>query len=404
MNEPTILLQHLHDELTRVAAEVAGEMVLSDERLSLLQGNVRLTAAMFDDPNSHPAMAHCHVTAEIGKPGDSLDACVVGVHPERSSALADAARVWVDLVAGPILSLVHARPVLGAAHFDGNDPTGVPGAHGFVGPMGWRWVSPEEAPNFGGELSLFDYASQMAPPSTLHIAKATLTACGESGWRRNLEIDGHAATHEDDRFGPHVPAPPQGIGARFAVFHFADQPDWLEKRRRLDEALLRFTSAFDETKTIDGAADDLQREGFDRELVNQIVALAPLAAGRVVFGSLGVKFSPEFMRIKRDGSLEEGLWLMRDPVFARGKAIFASLGSEYAEAVKNIALTGAELNAINNALNSGSKLQDLTMAPPILLDPGVSDEAVEAALAKLQKWRPHGNEPAPTQKPWWRFW
>jgi hypothetical protein len=151
-----------------------GEVSFSDDRLSLLDGAVRLRAAVYDDPGASPEMAHCHVTAEMGAHGEPLDACVVGIHAERPKALAEVARVWVDLVAGPVLSLLHGRPVLGAEHFDGSDPAGVLGAHGFVGPMGWRFVPPEFRPE-AFATRLFDFAAEMAPPARVHIAKTTLT-------------------------------------------------------------------------------------------------------------------------------------------------------------------------------------------------------------------------------------
>jgi hypothetical protein len=191
---------------------------------------------------------------------------------------------------------------------------------------------------------------------------------------------------------------------RFAVFHFADQPQWLEQRQGLDDALYRFVTAFQETQSVDEAADVLQRQGLDSKLVNQIAALTPLAAGRVLYGSTGVKFPQDFMRIRADGSLEEGLLLMRQPVFARGKALFAILmGSEHAEAVQNLALTGAELHAISGALHAGSQLEDLELSPPIVFD-DASDEAAEAAMTKLQGWRPPGSPSPKPHKPWWRFW
>jgi hypothetical protein len=404
-NDSAVVLQNIRDTLTRLAAGLAGEMSFADDTLSLLSGKVRLTAAMYDDPAGSPAMAHCHVTTEIGNAGEPLDACVVGLHSERSKALAEVARVWVELVAAPILSLVHARPVLGAVHFDGSDPAGVLGAHGFVGPMGWRWAPPGFNPVTFGDVMLFDYAAEMAPPAVVHIAKTTLTACGEAGWRRNLEIDGHGAAHEEDRWALHVAAPPQGIGVQFAVFHFADQPHWLKQRQRLDDALYRFVTAFQETQSVDAAADILQHQGADSKLVNQIAALAPLAAGRVLYSATGARFPPEFMRARADGSLEEGLLLMRQPVFARGKALFAMLmGGEHAEAVQNLALTGAELHAISGALHAGSELEDLELAPPIVFDVDVSDEAVEAATAKLRSRRPQRGASPKSQKPWWRFW
>ncbi|MBI3926631.1 MAG: hypothetical protein HY319_13905 [Armatimonadetes bacterium] len=228
-----ILLSALHQELSRQPPDVVGRLELSDDVLSLLDGQAELTVEVRDDAGAHPALAHCHILTRIRRwPEERLDACVVGIHREPQQALQDAARTWVESVAGPLLSLVHARPVMEARAFDGSQPGGVAGCRGFVGPMRLRLASPAIDLERFREARVFEYASAMAPPCVIHLAKVTLEPTGQGTWKRNLEIDGHAASHAERIWTQGPPAPAEGVLSQFAVFHFEDQPEFIERRRR----------------------------------------------------------------------------------------------------------------------------------------------------------------------------
>jgi hypothetical protein len=386
MDETTIVLQTIREQLRQVPSDIVGDVSLPADVLSVLGGTVRLRAIVHRKPSDHPAVAHAHLIAEISG-YDPLDACLVGIHPERREALAEVGRVWASLVAGPILSLVHARPVLGATHFDGSQLPGVLGCHGFLGPLGGRSFGNDFSVDAFSELPVFDFAAELAPPRALHIAKVTLMAQGEGRWNRNLEIDGHEATATDAPWIQAGPVASQGIVVQFAVFHFADQPDWVERRRQADDAIQRYVTAVRTTESLQGAIEVLAKEGASADLIEQLAAFVPMACARLVFASAGVPFSPVYVRVKRDGSLEE-LALMHQPVFARSLLICGSLmAGELQETVKNLALSSAELHAVNNALNAGSKLENLQPVPAIIPDPDASDEVIARAVKELQQRR-----------------
>jgi hypothetical protein len=171
------------------------------------------------DPDAHPSLAHVHVISAIGHgPVATLDACVVGMDPDRRRALEDAAAMWLGLAGAPILSLLHGQPLLGARHFSGDAAWGVKDRHGFVGPVYARFAAEaidlealESAPLFAGVATL-------ARGEGVHLAKVTLSAV-RGRWHRILELDGHGAQREDDDFDAGVRAPASScVASCFAVF------------------------------------------------------------------------------------------------------------------------------------------------------------------------------------------
>jgi hypothetical protein len=291
---------------------------------------------------------------------------------------------------------------MGAVHFGGSEPWGVTGCHGFVGPAITRMFESEIDLAPLQNASIFDYADALAPPGLVHLAKVTLEATSQR-WRRNIEIDGHEAFHSDSDWNTGLPPTSKGLISQFAVFHYADQPQVIEQRRRIDEAIRRFVAAFQETSDTDLAADWLESAGFDTDLVHEVLTVVPIAFGRVVVGALGLTFSPYFTRINREGETQT-LKLMQQPVFARSTVLSAEmLASPHRETVKAMGLTSGEVRAINRALQAGSKPQDLVLAPPLIVAPGTDQSAIDQAIKRLQQHLrpPPASKPA---KPWWRLW
>lgn len=404
-DEVAVLLQVIRDELEKQGPTVVGHLVLTDETLSILDGKAKLSAVIHDDPGAHPAVAHCHIIADTSVQGGSLDACVVGAHSDRREALADAGRTWVETVAAPFLSLMHARPVMEAAHFDGFEGWGVSGCHGFVGPIRARFFErPFDLAVFS-DAPVFEYAAEMAPPGAVHLAKVTLQAIGNGGWNRTLDVDGHSASHEDHPWDIGLAAPSQGIASIFAVFHYGDQPASIKARQKTDEAIRRFVSAFQATGNPEKAANYLRDEGIEADLVHQVATLAPLAFGRMVVASIGASCAPDFIRVRRDGTVEQNVRLMHQPVFARSMALTREfMNGEFLDAVKRLSLESPEVRVINDALLSGSKPSNLKVSSPIIPDPEVSANAVERAIGRLRDCAQQNRTAVKIAKRWWKFW
>lgn len=415
-NEAHLVLRAIHSRLGEQDAQVVGTLALNEHELSVADGNVRLRAIVLHDPEWHPSIAHCHVVADFGR-GElavPLEACVVGVDDDRKRALANVAQSWVAAVAGPIFSLLRAREVMGATHFDGSERWGVAGCHGFAGPLIGRMIPDGFDLSVLSEAPTFDSVAEMAPPGVLHLAKVTLRP-GEGGrWVRSIELDGHAAAHEEQGWDAPVPAPANGVISQFALFHFGGQVAAVDERRRTDDAIRRFVSIFGRTgDTVSAERELLESGAADVVLAHDVAQFVPLALGRIIFGAMGPTFSPEFVRVMSNGQTVTGLRLMRQPVFARTLSAIGHemLAGEHREAARRLALSGPEFNAINNALNAGVTLENSKLLPTVVPDPDASADAIERAMARHLK-APGAPPPPPAQssatprasKPWWRFW
>jgi hypothetical protein len=174
--------------------------------------------------NDHPALAHVHVELRVRNSDRALEACVVGVGSARAEALSAAAHSWVLLVAAPLLSLVHTRPLLDAEHFTGEQPWGVPDRHGFVGPASARGDVDSIEMGSLGSAPFFTGADELAGDGRLHLVKSIVTNV-DGKWKRTLELDGHAATRIDDDYQLGIKAPERfAICTRFAVFFAGHDP------------------------------------------------------------------------------------------------------------------------------------------------------------------------------------
>jgi len=408
-DEAAYVLKVIHDELRKQGEAVVGALELREDCVLAHQGNLVIQAEVLREAGDASSMAHCHVTARIvGSRGGSepLDACVIGVASQRESALAKAGEKWVSNVSCCFFSLLHAKPVMQAAHFGGKDPWGVPDCHGFAGPLtGMFFEKAEAIGSLQGE-GVFDCAAALAPPGIVHLAKVVLDAQGEKGWKRTVEIDGHEAVYEEERWNTKVAAPGRGIVTQYAMFHFADQQDVIEKRRRIDEAIEAFVLAFAELKDTDKSADILEKRGFDPGLANLVALMVPSACFRVIFGRSGLTFARDCVRVYKDGTNSVGK-VMQEPIFARTMVLCGKfIPRGIVEAIKSLASLSAEMNAVNAALQGGSKLGDLQMLPSIFPDVGVSNAAMEKAFGLMKTFaKPAAAKGVEAKaKPWWKTW
>lgn len=405
MSESQIVLQALHDALAKVDPEVIGGLELKNDSLWAFQNNLRLEAIVYQDPDAHTDSAHCHIVSHLGNDtSGNLDACIVGFGDNRESAIRDAAKVWVQVVGGPVFSMLNARPVLGAEHFDGSQIYGVAGSHGFVGTLIGRLLpgAVDLAPLI--ELNVFDYADAMAPPGMMHLAKTTMNA-SPNGWTRHVEINGHRASHLDNPWPVDFASPQHGIAIQFALFHYGDNPAAVAERQEIDDAIRGFVAKYAETRDLFDAEDRLAETTVGPELAHDISNAIPIAFGRVMFGDIGVEYPRDYIRITRDGLPIDGLHLMRNPVFARCKMLAFEIQESDVDSFKEISLLGAEINTINNAMNAGSEVSDLTLYPTIMSDYGVSNEAVDRVFQSFTKGEADAKKELPSHaKPWWKVW
>jgi hypothetical protein len=112
--------------------------------------------------------------------------------------------------------------------------------------------------------------------------------------------------------------------------------------------------------------DALVSLGAEKRHAIALVDFLPIAFGRPVLAKLGV-------RVSETGEIHEGeatrtLRLLDDPVFADAAALANAAyehGTMPADVFRALALRGAELGAVNQALSKGSKAEDLLLSPPM---------------------------------------
>ena len=132
------------------------------------------------------------------------------------------------------------------------------------------------------------------------------------------------------------------------------------------EAALRLVSA-EPTAFSDGLVDALCAQGHDRRLAMRVVEFMPLAFVRVLLAGTGVELSDRYIRAGQEGQADTERPLADEPVY-RATLDLAESGLSREELLA-VAGGAAELNAINQALNAGSRPEDLTCGPPALMWP-----------------------------------
>ncbi|MEM6928980.1 MAG: hypothetical protein AAF602_18720, partial [Myxococcota bacterium] len=352
MDEARLVLDAIHDRLAREPVDVISPLTDEGDVLTLLAGKVEIAVVIRHDEGAHPAIAHAHVLVTLR--GEApLVASVVAVHADRAKGLAGVGETFCDVVAGPVFSFVHGRPVMNAVAFDPTGPDGVRGQRGFVGPRLVRGLADGAPDPFEG-VPTFDYAEALAPPGPVHIAKVVFDVRSGQRIRRTIEVDGHAASHVDGTWAPDRSPPANIVGLRYAVFHAPDRPAQVRRHRALDEAIEAFVEHFAATRERDAAADRLATSGVDPRLVHEIRLFVPAAFARLVFEDR-LPLSTTFTRVRKDGWVDEGLPFMRERPFARATVLGTTrIERDGVQLAQEIAMTASEVAAIQHSLQQGT--------------------------------------------------
>ena len=120
--------------------------------------------------------------------------------------------------------------------------------------------------------------------------------------------------------------------------------------------------------------------GVGRPLAAQLVALLPIAYGRMLFSKNRVPFSDYYICFRDNGEPGRAGRLADIPVWAEALDFAAHDG----DPPFTISSRSSEIRVANEALKAGKKLQSLVWSPPVFLWPVDSYPD--------------------SKKPWWRFW
>ncbi|HVL13023.1 MAG TPA: hypothetical protein VM529_10690 [Gemmata sp.] len=139
--------------------------------------------------------------------------------------------------------------------------------------------------------------------------------------------------------------------------------------------------------------NELENAGVPPQLAAELVEFLPLALARAMLDGMGVRFEDYYVRQTARGHVIGQKLLTDEPVFREGLAVANELSAN-SEEFMAVAGWSVEYQAINKAMNAGSRPEDLRCAPPVVF--ADHDDA-----------RPFDDTSAGPQsrpKPWWQFW
>jgi hypothetical protein len=419
MSDSDRLLDEIEKGVVAHGGDLGGWTRRFDETLQLFDGRVTLRAKLEGaGPAAGDRAVHAHVFTTLHEHEDEvLDACVFGMGQDRKAALGEAALIWITGVAGPIKSFLDNKPVCmtcqaGVASGDiakgySQGDYGLPGLRAYVGPSFSRGFDDKRVQSALNDTKpWFRFAAESAAPRRVHLAKATIVSKGKDGWRRELEIDGHEVSHQDPDWPAGVPGPDFGYLTRFAVFEFPRNSTEITRRAELERTIRYFAENYTKFNSVDRLMEEMVGKGFDPDLVHETESIATIAFGRTLFEQHGVQYSWTIIRARRDGQIQADVPLMSIPAYSRARALAVRLRETMPpNDFQALCLYNAESNAILKARESAGDKLDLskmTMYPCVVPDRGVSNQTMDAALAKLHE-LVEGNRPT-KKKPWWKFW
>ncbi len=132
-------------------------------------------------------------------------------------------------------------------------------------------------------------------------------------------------------------------------------------------------------------------QGVSASLADRAYKFTQIAWGRRVLDGLGITFSPDYFCFDAEGKTVETGALAEDGCFAAATRLLPAYART--PAFRRLALTSADVNAINQALHAGSKPEDLITSPAYVFveapTPQGMQTAREAINAYLNARYPH---------------
>jgi hypothetical protein len=147
--------------------------------------------------------------------------------------------------------------------------------------------------------------------------------------------------------------------------------------------------------------DALIGRGLTDEAVFRAYNFTQIAWGRIYLDGLRIRFSDEYYFFSADGAVAEQGRLADNVYFAA--ALQVAPQYMHTPAFERIALTSADIDAVNNILKMGSHPENLVMSPAyIFIDTPTSEGMCRAQVFMDQR----GAEIQARfkKKPWWMFW
>jgi len=431
-NNAMRLLEKLHQALLNLDPAIVGPVRIADEEIVIQDGKLRLSVNFLENEgDTHSSIVHVHVNAYLDRISSKpLAGCFVGVPDRGYDPLDQIVYKWVTTAVPPIFSLMNGQAVLNAWHFSGHEPFAVSRRHGYISPLTMTTFAPNGQKNYVSKSldanerqfldaiqnePLFLNATELVGDDELHFAKVTLENL-KGTWVRSLEIDDHQCNIHGEPWPPKysdslqaafADAPRHVMVTGYALFFKAKNDTPKSEQDEIDEAIERTVALVSQNELPELSEDAFLAAGIDPKYVHDLDSFLQLAFGRYILSQLSVGVSETYSLIKKDGSYERSIPLKTVPVFQRAMLLTPGFvnSPKYNEGFKALALSGAEVNAVNNALHNKSKPEDLQMAQPIVCEPGIEEHVWQTSFNEVMS---INMEKLKTQsqvkKPWWKFW
>jgi hypothetical protein len=148
--------------------------------------------------------------------------------------------------------------------------------------------------------------------------------------------------------------------------------------------------------TEDSVYAAMAESGIPNAIADRAFKFTQLAFGRLFLDGMGIKFPADYLCFDAAGDVIESGVLSEQPYFAAAMTI-ARRGPP--RGLPRLALMSSDVNAVNSALNAGSKPENLVAGPPVMFMESPTPVGIDKARQVLRD-----RLPAPAKKPWWRFW
>jgi hypothetical protein len=139
---------------------------------------------------------------------------------------------------------------------------------------------------------------------------------------------------------------------------------------------------------------ELEKAGVPAPLAAEIVEFLPVALARAMLDGMGIEFADHYVRQTAQGRVIGEKLLGDEPVYREGLAIAGEISGMGEDVFIAVAGRSPEYQAINRAMNSGSRPEDLQCAPPVMLANPEDQRTFDDTSGGTQ----------PRVKAWWQFW
>lgn len=146
-----------------------------------------------------------------------------------------------------------------------------------------------------------------------------------------------------------------------------------------EEAVIRLADIV--TANYEASEDDIYQAladaGMPGDVADKSYKFTQIAWGRVFLDGRGIEFSDDYLWLDADGNMVESGRLTQEPFFAAA----IRLADKYilTPAFARLALTSADVYAVNDALNAGAQTEGLATGPTCLFTAAPTDEGLERA-------------------------